>query len=270
MKLNTIIVEDSEQITETIELLLEQSTTPTNILGKAQTIKEASQLIAHSDIDLAILDIQLREGNIFSLLEDLKKKDNISFDIIFITAHSSFENAVKAIEFACLDFITKPISQDSLNKALQKVAKRHESNTHEKDRIELLLELIQNNLDKPKSISIALPRGIIEIIELHEVTYFEADGSTSLIQFSSTKKLHSTKPLSHYSKLLDTHPDFMQISRDMLVNLHQIKRYNHRDKTITLKNDLAIIASHRYSKYLKQKLSELSIPTKSGILDFLK
>ena len=169
MKLNTIIVEDSEQITETIELLLEQSTTPTNILGKAQTIKEASQLIAHSDIDLAILDIQLREGNIFSLLEDLKKKDNISFDIIFITAHSSFENAVKAIEFACLDFITKPISQDSLNKALQKVAKRHESNTHEKDRIELLLELIQNNLDKPKSISIALPRGIIEIIELHEV-----------------------------------------------------------------------------------------------------
>lgn len=260
MDLKTVIIEDSDPIIRTIELLLSNADTSTQVIGKATDLDEARSLFESHEIDLAILDIQLRGATIFELLEELKDKDQITFDIIFITAHSSFEYAVKAIEYACLDFITKPISQKALNKALYKVSERRSINSYEEERVKVLLQLIQNRLDKPKCMSIALPKGVIEVIDLNTITHIEADAGTSIIYLEKEDRLHSVKALSHYSKLLETHPDFMQISRDMLVNLYQIKRYNHRDKSLKLKNKKTILASHRYSKHLKQRLSNLSNP----------
>jgi len=268
MSLKTIIVEDSNQIIQTIELLLANVDVTTKVLGKANTLDKARALFESIEVDLAILDIQLKESTIFELLKEFKNNRKISFDIIFITAHSSFENAVRAIEYACLDFITKPISQEALNNALFKVMERRNSRPSEEERVNVLLQLLQNKFNKPSCISIALPKGIIEVIDIDNITHIEADKNTSLIQLAENQNLHSIKALSHYAKLLETHPDFMQISRDTLVNLHQIKRYNHRDKSIQLKNGNSILASHRYSKHLKQKLADLSIPTRSRFFDF--
>ena len=263
MALKIAIVEDSQDNIDTLQYFLSRSPTPVEIIGTAMNLDEAAVLLTNSQIELALLDIQLKDRDIFELLDKLNEHNSISFDIIFVTAHSSFEYATKAIQFACLNYITKPVSEKELDAALQNAYARmgHSANAAQ---LNLLLEIIKGNIQSPKSISINLPKGVIEIVDLVDIKFIEADGSTSYIHLTSDKKLHSVKPLAHYSNLLEIDQSFITISRNCLVNLKHVKRYDHREKTLTLKSGESLIVSHRYSSILKQKL--LSSTQNTGMM----
>jgi len=271
MRLRTIIVEDSKELAETVSHLLEHSSADIDLLGIADNLKAAGELIRNEEIDLALLDIQLKEDNVFKLLEELKAEDRINFDIVFITAHSSFENAVRAIQYACIDFISKPVSQEVLDTCLAKVTERAENRQPKDQRVDVLLEMLSSNFSKPESISVALPRGVIEVVAMEDIAYLQADANTCVFHLNNDNHLHSTRSLGSYARLLESHPDFMQISRELIVNLLQIKRYDHRNKSLSLKNGVTLSASHRYSKYLKQKLNDLNLPgSGKGLFGFMK
>ncbi len=263
MGLKIAIVEDSQENIETLQYFIDRCDTPIELLGTAKTLAEAEVLLTSQPVDLALLDIQLKENNIFELLDKFNRERSISFDIIFVTAHSSFEYATKAIQYACLNYITKPVSEKELHEALQKAYERKGQGDNSAQ-LNLLLEIIQGNIKSPKSISINMPKGVIEIVDLEEIKYIEADGSTSYLHLPTDKRLHSVKSLAHYSSLLELNNEFMMISRQCLVNLPHVKRYDHREKVLTLKSGETLIVSHRYSKQLKQKL--MSDPQNAGML----
>ena len=128
MPLNIAIVEDSQENIDVLQYLLEKSPFEYKVLGVAKTVDEARLLLTRPDIDLALLDIQLKEDNIFKVLTEVNDLGTISFEVVFITAHGSYENALKAIQYSCLDFINKPIDQDELNQVLHKMTEKQSSN----------------------------------------------------------------------------------------------------------------------------------------------
>lgn len=273
--INAVIVEDSEINRKTLKKMLGAYCEEVSIIGEAATIEDAYMTIKEVEPDLVFLDIQMKKGTTFDLLKRLHDESSIDFDIIFVTAYGMFEYATKALEYAALDFITKPIDKDKLivavNKAKSKIGKNSQ-----KQQVALLLENLSQLNSKSRKIAIHMPKGIIEFVPVEEILYLEADGVvTHVFLEPNGKKITAMKNLGNYGKLLINDYNFFQISNSCVVNLDYVKRYNHSELTLTFSNGMSVFASRRggqdFKKYLNQKsdLNDKILPSKS-FLNILK
>ena len=172
--LKIVIVEDVHDNIESLMNLLTESKYEYEILAIADNLADAKVALENPNIDVAFLDIQLKDGMIFSLLDELKKGSGLGFELVFTTAFSNFEMAVKAIQFACLDYLTKPLQQERLNEVLAKIAIKKNNNTPN-DQLNILLEAVKQNFQYPQSISVALSKGVFEIVSIENIQYLQAD-----------------------------------------------------------------------------------------------
>lgn len=72
----------------------------------AKNVKEAINLVQTFKPEFAILDVMLPDGNGFSLLEQLKKKDD--FPVLFLTARGEDEDKFKGFGLGADDYMVKP------------------------------------------------------------------------------------------------------------------------------------------------------------------
>jgi two-component system LytT family response regulator len=84
-------------------------------VGEAANISQALELIERVKPDVILLDINMPGGNGFELLDQLTSIPHI----IFVTAYEQY--AVKSFEYQALDYLLKPVTQERLTKALDKV-----------------------------------------------------------------------------------------------------------------------------------------------------
>lgn len=87
-----------------------------NIVGEADTINSARERLGQSDFDLIFLDIQLRGGTGFELLEFVPTHAQV----VFVTAFDRY--AVRAFEVNALDYLLKPVSAERLAETLHRSA----------------------------------------------------------------------------------------------------------------------------------------------------
>lgn len=255
MPLNVAIVEDSQDNIEILEYMLSKSNRDVDIKGIAKTVNEAKLLLTRPDLDVAFLDIQLKEGTIFDVLEELNGNSDISFELVFVTAHGSYENALKAIRFSCLDFINKPIDMSDLNQVLDKIQVR-ERQDQQNQKIRHLLELITSESSTPNTIGIILPKGVIEFVGIDDIVYIEADQTICRIHMQDGNVMVSARHLGYYVELLVDNVDFAQSSKSHLINLNHIKQYDHKERTIRFDNGEHLIASFRFSKDIRKLLMD--------------
>lgn len=253
--INVAIIEDNADNVEILEYTLSQLSIPVKLVGVAMTDEDAYPLLSDKTVELAFLDIQLRNTTVFTILEKLFKEGRSLPELVFLTAHGSFENALKAIQFACLDFVTKPFHTNDIENALQRyIGKRESKQTNQQTEIGFLLQLLKSDIHSPKSMAIQLSRGIIELVDLPQIVYFEADENVSIVHLANGQLLHSSKSFGHYLGLLSDNPDFVQISKSLLVNVLHIRQYNHQDKSLKLKSNDSLTVSHRFSSGLHKFL----------------
>lgn len=271
MNVNIAIVEDNSDNIATLKYALSQTPYNIVIVDEAKNADEAFRALLNEKVELAFLDIQLRDSTIFSVLEKLFHEAKPFPELVFTTAHGSFENALKAIQFACLDFVTKPFSNEDIENAIQRYLLKKESRQHQQTEIGFLLQILRNDMQSPKTMAIQLHRGIIEIVDLVQIVYIEADENVSIIHLTNNQKLNSSKNFGHYLGLLADNKDFVQISKSCFVNLTHVKQYNHQDKSLKLKTNESLVVSFRFSKglhkYLLNNQRDLISQSK---FDFLK
>ncbi len=266
MDLNVVIIEDAHENIETLKYLLDQCANDVEVIETADNLSDAKRILIKGGFDIAFLDIQLKEGVIFEILDEIVNGKPLTYDIVFVTAYNKFEYATKAIQFACLDYITKPINQEKLEEVIEKSLKKKQTYSTE-NQVKFLIELLKSNMNAPESISITLSKGIIEVIQFKDLLYIEADANTCIFYLSNGDNKHSTKSFAHYLELMEGSDEFVQISRNCMANIQQVKSYDHRNKTLILRNGAHLVVSHRFSKAFKQEL--LSTNGSSGLLSNL-
>ena len=271
MNIYIAIVEDNSDNIATLKYALSQTPYHITVVAEAKNADEAYRVLSDDRVELAFLDIQLRDSTIFSVLEKLFQEGKTLPDLVFTTAYGSFENALKAIQFACLDFVTKPFSHEDIEHAVQRYLNKKEIKQNKGTEIGFLLQLLRNDIQSPKTMAVQLQRGIIEIVDLANMLYIEADENISVVHLSNNQKLHSSKNFGHYLALLTDKKEFVQIGKSCLVNLTHVKQYNHQDKSLRLKNNESLVVSHRFSKSLhKYLLNNQKDLVNQGMFDFLK
>lgn len=253
--LKVVIVDDSIENIETLQYLLDHSDHDVDIAATAMNLKDAESIMQIHDIDIAFLDIQLKKGSIFEVLENLKRTHPINYELVFVTAYGSFEYALKAIRYACLDFITKPIDHQALDRVLSIAAEKKRSKTPQiPDQLDFVIKFLNSQNELPESIGIILPKGIIEFVPLSQIIYFKADGTTCKIFCLDRKGMTSTRHLGYYIELLQDDKRFIQISKNHMINNKHLKQYYHKTRLLTMVDGSSLNASVRFSKGLKQKL----------------
>jgi two-component system LytT family response regulator len=127
-----IIVDDEEKNREGLAKMIDQFCPDVEVIGKAENTINAKSLIDKYQPEIIFLDIEMPGGDGFSLLEEF---ENPNFQIIFTTAHAAY--AIKAIKFAALDYLLKPININELKIAVEKAIlsltfKSHSTDMREK------------------------------------------------------------------------------------------------------------------------------------------
>jgi DNA-binding NtrC family response regulator len=155
----------------------------------AATVSEAQSLAA-TNIDLAILDVQLPDGNGLDLMTQFKNRYQ-NAEVIILTGNGSIEMAVQATQRGAYHFIPKPFNLDEFTSIVDKAIDHNSLNSENKLLKEQLRGKYQmtNIIGKSKEIS--------EVIELAS-RVAETDSTVLITGESGTGKELVAKGI-HYN-----------------------------------------------------------------------
>ena len=255
MKLHILIAEDSKENIDTLKILLGEMSVEVSQIGIAKTLEEAREELLKGNYNLALLDIQFKNGTIFEVLDRLIQEGVALPEIVFVTAHGSFEYATRAIKYACIDFVNKPVNPKMLEEAIISSKKKISKQQEQRSQLSLLIKLLEGDLNHPEQVAVILPKGKIEFVKMKDLLFIEADGNTCVFH-STTKSFHSTRPMGYYIDLFQNDPSIVQISRSCIVNRQNVVKYNASTRELILSDQRTLIASHRANKSLKSKLTQ--------------
>lgn len=240
--IKAIIVEDEANNRENLRLALATYCPEVEIIGEAASAVQALDLIRNLSPQLIFLDIAMPHGSGFDLLESLPE---INFDIIFVTAYDQY--AIRAIKFAAVDYLLKPIDVLELKKAVGRVLAKQQ-HSRENDRLKVLLHNLQKQDQK-----IALPQADhIAFVPVDSIIRCRGDRNYTYFYFKDGSNLLVSRTLKEFTELLEGN-GFFRVHQSHLVNLACIQKYSKRDGglVITTDNEKIPVARARKEKLLE-------------------
>jgi two-component system LytT family response regulator len=205
MKLNCVVVDDSTIHRITIAKLVKEHP-DLNLVGDFSGASETRNCILNKTVDLLFLDIEMPVQTGFDLLDGLKSRPQI----VFVSAKTDY--ALKAFDYAAIDYLHKPVTKDRFNKAVQKAIELHQL---KKDTPEEEGEFIfiKSNLKNFK-------------VYISKIRWIEAFGDYVKIITEDENHLVLSTMKSFESELP---PDrFLRVHKSFIINIHKVQRFNSK------------------------------------------
>ncbi len=241
--LKVVLVDDDENDLNSLAAKLQRNCSDVQIVALCKNVQDAVKAINAQQPDIVFTDIEMPGLSGLQLL-DFFDLNNIQFELIFATSHSEF--AVRAFQLSAIDYLVKPIEEELLVKAVDKVRKKQ--NYLPSKRASLLKE----NLFEPQFKRIAIPyTGGVNFVDVADMVYLKADNVYTVITLNSASPLTVTKSLKEFDKLLPR-PQFFRCHRSYLVNLYEVKEYvTAQGGELVMKNGVTIpLARDRKEEFI--------------------
>lgn len=133
-----VIIEDEKAAVRNLTVLLQEVTPESEIIATLDSITESIEWFKnHPQPDLVFLDIHLADGSAFEIFEHT----SISCPVVFTTAYDEY--ALRAFKVNSIDYLLKPIGEDDIRRALQKLKTLCSARQDTKDIQQLLHTLRQ-------------------------------------------------------------------------------------------------------------------------------
>ena len=224
--LKTIIIEDEPAAAHLLEEMLKDIEPKVEVMEKCSNLPQGVKSIKRHCPDIVFLDIELPVYSGLQLLEFFNPEE-ITFQIIFTTAYNEY--AMKAFEMSAVDYLLKPLQEEKLNAAIQRVYMKQAPTSVE------LLPALKENLqpNNYKKIVVPVASGF-DIINLADICYFKAEGSYNNIFFCDTASLLVCKNLKHFEFILSGITHFVRIHRSYIANLNYARKIIRKEGGILL------------------------------------
>lgn len=231
MTIRTILVDDESLAIQGLKLRLEAHE-DVEIVDTCLNGREAIRSIKTHKPDLVFLDIQMPGFDGFSVVQGMMEIEPPLF--IFVTAYS--DHAIRAFEAHAVDYLMKPVDEDRLADALDRVRQRlsEKRNVQEVERLrEVLAEVAPDVIadfqeeDKPASsryeklINIK-DRGQIFRVDVDTIERIDAAGDYMCI-YTADNSLILRETMKDLEKRLDPR-NFQRVHRSTIVNLSQVRQ----------------------------------------------
>ncbi len=236
------------------------------IVGEARNGREALKLINELNPDLVFLDIQMPGVNGFEVVQQLDIKRMPV--ILFLTAYDEY--AVKAFEVNALDYILKPINEDRLYQALEKVRtslKEKRALKHKRLLLKLVRDISGENISsfealKDKDASDLVPTepsrlairdgGRTTWVDQKDVEWIDAAGDYMCVQSHGVTHI-MRKTMKELERELDGRI-LQRIHRSTIVNIKQVREMESHingEYFLTLDSGHRVKLSRTYKNKLK-------------------
>lgn len=248
--MRAIIVDDEPDGIRTLKKLLELNCPQVEVIATCNDANSAKHKLQNLHPDLIFLDIQMPGKTGFDLLSEVSERN---FEVIFVTAYNQY--ILQALQFSAVDYLMKPVDEDRLVEAIQRVKKRLK-----KDMLAENTETLLHNINKatsPMDMRLCLPtlKGFT-ILTLEEIIYCEAERSYTIFHLVNNKKITISKPLFAYDNLLEG-TTFFRIHKSFLINLMHAKEYIRGDGgVVIMSNGVEIEVSRRKKDQFLAKVKE--------------
>ncbi len=219
--LKAIIIEDERNAAALLERMIAEVSPSVDIVATCRELQEGVRKIKTHLPDIVFLDIELPVHSGMELLDHLKPEE-ISFQIIFTTAYNEY--AIRAFEMSAAAYLLKPIEEDKLRLALDKVM------VYSKLQVPNTLPVLKQNLENKASrkIVISVANGF-EVINLADISYLKAEGSYTQICLNDQSVITASKNLKHFEYMLSEARHFIRVHRSYIVNASFVKRILRKD-----------------------------------------
>lgn len=228
--MKAIIVDDEESARLTLRSILTEFFKEVVIVGEADSPGDAVQLIEEKHPDIVFLDIQMRMGTGFDVLEAL---DQRPFQVIFISAHK--QHAFDSFRFNAADYLLKPVRIKDLRVAIDKA----------KENIKVLEPgeqalLRQITLDQTR-LQLVIPElDGFSVISLGEIICCESSRNYTEFHATGDRKIMASRTIKDFEDLLLPN-GFLRIHKSHVINLAHLRKYvKGRGGEISMSNGMVL------------------------------
>jgi two-component system LytT family response regulator len=235
--MKAIVVEDSRLAREGLINML-QAYPELKVVAAADHSVNALALIQEHQPDVVFLDIHLPGESGFDLLEKL----DYTPQIIFTTAYSEY--AIRSFDFNTIDYLLKPISDERLKIAIDKLSINKETAVAHKPPLDINSRMFVKDGDR------------CHLVHLESIRYFESCKNHVRIFFGKDNAFVKKSLNSIEERLPKKH--FFRVNRQYVVNLHaivSIEEAINDGYEITMNDGKTLEVSRRNAVELKDILS---------------
>ena len=237
-RIRAMIVDDERLARKDLQSLLTEYDS-IEVVGEADSVDSARQLLDETDLDLIFLDIQMPGESGFDLLE----KADVGAKVIFVTAFDEY--AIRAFEVDAIDYLLKPVNPDRLRDAIERL-EREAPNRHEPGK----------KLEYDHALLLTI-NDHLKFVRLNSILSIQAAGDYSELTLREGKKGLVLKSMLEWEDRLPENR-FCRIHRSSIVNIEYIDRIEEwfeNSYRVHLRGvSSPIPMSRRYVALLKQKL----------------
>lgn len=232
-RIPAVIIDDHDHARAFIRRFVESHFSPEMvIMGEADSVHTALEVIQRTEPRLLFLDIDLQDGSGFEVLELLQTMRE-RMQVIIVSA---FKDQYKsALRYDAAEYLDKPINPKEFREGVERVLQKvhtmirneqlhldHERLRSERDRFAEQLRLHTNITQTPEVYTVRHqnPTNPITEIPLREIVYCHADKDYTFIHRTNSKKpVQVSKNLGTVEEELAKYPFFCRITRSYLINL---------------------------------------------------
>ena len=214
-KLRLLIVEDEPYVRADLCYLLKDHPA-VEISNEVESVKEAVTALNERSFDAVFLDIQIRGGSGFDVLDAVP----IDMPIVFFTSHEEY--AVKAFEVDALDYLVKPVSRERLFQTVERLItlKALEKSAKISDREHGLEDSVVVNTNEKR---ICLPVNDIVAINSIGGNYTSVHTITESLQSLTVRKT-----FKEWQYALPS-PPFERIHRQAIANMRYVTSLDRKE-----------------------------------------
>jgi len=212
--MRTVIIDDEAKARLSTRRLLELYCPDVAVLGEASGVQSGIQLVEQEQPDLLFLDIKMKDGSGFQLLDHFEE---IDFQVVFVTAFDEF--AIKAFHYNAIHYLQKPIVASEMVASVRKA-----SESSIKPAAETWRKL-SNDIQTRKLDKLALPTHTgFHMVAPNEILRCQADSYYTQFHLLDGRKIIVSKTLKFYEGILQER-GFARVHQSHLINLDTVVEY---------------------------------------------
>lgn len=228
-----IIVDDEAHACDELQKLIGLFCPHLQICGSAGTVGEAVASIRQHRPEIVFLDVDLRDGSGFDILDIFPKPE---FKVVFISTHDDF--ALKAFRYRAFHYLIKPIDPQDLIAVMEELYVMPQQWPEN--------ELLQQSLKRTQQGKLLLPtvQGVA-FIRSAEISYIFSDNKYATVVLESGEKIFVSHSLKEIGAILPP-GEFVRPHQSWIVRIEAIRKVQKGDGLyLFLKDKVTVPVSRR-------------------------